>query len=133
MPGTWLFGAWWWNFFAWNGSCKLVFLTKGAEIVNALGSDKDWHLTSRNKSLYCHRVMSSLIIAKVSRDFNECLHSNWLNKCTENQIFLRSSFFSNFVICVSLLINRMSTSESNVYHKLLLLISQEIGKGSYVI
>ena len=52
----------------------------------------------------------------------------WLHISTENQIFLRNSFFSNADIHVSLLIHRMFTGESNVYHKLL--ISQEIGNKS---
>ena len=50
------------------------FLTERAEIVNAQDSDKDWYLTSWNKYTDT-RVMQSLIIIKVCRDFKEGLHS----------------------------------------------------------
>ena len=54
MPGMWLFGASWWKV---NKALllyevvhvSLFFLTVGAEIVNANGSDKDWHLTRWTK------------------------------------------------------------------------------------
>ena len=54
-----------------------VFLTERAEIVNAQDSDKDWYLTSWNKYTDT-RVMPSLIIIKVCRDFKEGLHSYML-------------------------------------------------------
>ena len=74
------------------------------------------------------RATSFLIILKVCGDFKEGLNF-WLNGCTENQIFLRNSFFSNadiHMFFIDLINNRMFTSKWNVYHKLL--ISQDVAK-----
>ena len=70
------------------------------------------------------RFMSSPItndnIINVCRCFKEALHTNLLNRCTEDQIFPRNSCFSYADIHVSLFINRMFTSESNMYAELLI-------------
>ena len=73
--------------------------------------------------------MSSLIIIKVRRDFNEGLHpdlatyKHWKSNISQKLIFLKRRYSY-----VSLLIHRVFTGESNVYHKLLIL--QEIGNKS---
>ena len=63
---------------------QVCFLTGGAEIMNAQGSD--WYLTSKNK--YTDLLMSSVIIAKVCRDSKECLHSNLEIHFSETLLFL---------------------------------------------
>ena len=65
------------------------------EIVNALGSDKDWYIIDLLGQVHQHRVMYLRSLQKfgeISRKF--CILI-WFNRCIENQIFLGDSFFSN--------------------------------------
>ena len=64
MPGTWLFGASWWKFIKALLLYEIVHvsffsLTGGTEIVNVLGKDKDWYLSSWNKYTDTKSVRSS--------------------------------------------------------------------------
>ena len=61
-------------------------------------------------SIHWPRVISSQTVMKVSRNFKE-----GLDFIAENQIFLLNSLSQTLIVIkVSLLINRMFTSESNV-------------------
>ena len=83
MPETWLFGASLWKATKALRLYEIVnvslFLTGGAEVVNAQGSDKDWYLTSwTNGQVHQHLVMSSLIIVEVCEGFKVLLHSSFV-------------------------------------------------------
>ena len=69
MPGAWLFEASWWNVTVWNGSCKFAFLTVEAVLWMPRAAIVIWLA----ETVHWHRVMSSLIIVKVCRDFNVCI------------------------------------------------------------
>ena len=119
MAETWLF--------AHKSSWKLCYgMTGETEIVNAQGSDKDWYLTSWNKytdTKSCH-LWSLWKFREFSRKV--CILI-WLHRCTENQIFLKNSLFSNvdihmflywFVECLQL--NRMCITSIWFYRKLVM-------------
>ena len=67
--------------------------------------------------------MSSLIIIKVRKDFKEGLHPNLATYMHWKSNIFQKLLFLKHIHMFFLLIHRMFTSESNVYHKLLNMIS----------
>ena len=135
MAGTWLYWASWRKFIKTFLLYEIVhvglyfcwfFLTGVTDIVNPQGSDKDWYLTSWNKYTNKSHVISNHYKSLERFQGKICILI-WLHRCTENQIFLRNSFFSNADIHMFLYwfierlqVNRMHVASFWFYRKLIM-------------